>query len=320
MGRVTSAPFRWEGSLTVSMQLFVPLACLAAVATGVPSYGHQECHQTYETIVDTTYVEDCQDIVTQECHEVNQRVHQSSNVIGHDSQLIPGGHGGYGGYGYGKREADAEAEADADPEAEADAEADPAYGHGSYGHTSGPQCQARTERQCQQRPVQNSRQVPREVCHEEYDVVVDTTYVQDCQDIVTQECHQVSQSVQPHSRVVGHNSQIIAGGHGGHAGYGYGYGKREADAEPEADADADASYGSHGHTSGPQCHARTERRCQQRPVQNSRKVPRSVCNTEYDTVVDTTYVQDCQDIVTQECHQVNQRVHHTSGVVGHDSQ
>merc|ERR1712055_241943 len=112
------------------------------------------------------------------------------------------------------------------------------------------------------------------------------------------------------------NSQIIAGGHGGHAGYGYG----KRDAEPEPEADADASYGSHGHTSGPQCHARTERQCQQRPVQNSRKVPRSVCNTEYDTVVDTTYVQDCQDIVTQECHQVNQRVHHTSGVVGHDSQ
>merc|ERR1711874_666468 len=230
-----------------------------------------------------TYVEDCQDIVTQECHEVNQRVHHSSGVVGHDSQLIPGG---YGGHGYGKREADAE------PEAEADAEADPSYGHASHGHTSGPQCHARTERQCQQRPVQNSRQVPREVCHEEYDTIVDTTYVQDCQDIVTQECHQVSQRVQPSSRVVGHDSQLIAGGHGvagiaGHGGHaGYGYGKREAEAD--ADADADASYGSYGHTSGPQCQARTERQCQQRPVQNSRQVPRSVCHTEYDTVVDTT--------------------------------
>merc|ERR1712212_54826 len=264
MGRVTSAPLRWEGSLTVSMQLFVPLACLAAVATGVPSYGHQECHQTDETIVDTTYVEDCQDIVTQECHQVNQRVHHSSGVVGHGSQLISGG---YGGHGYGKREADAE------PEAEADAEADPSYGHASHGHTSGPQCQARTERQCQQRPVQNSRQVPREVCHEEYDTIVDTTYVQDCQDIVTQECHQVSQRVQPSSRVVGHDSQLIAGGHGvagiaghgGHAGYGYGKRGAEADAEPEAeadaDADADASYGSYGHTSGPQCQSRTQDRC-----------------------------------------------------------
>merc|ERR1711964_125693 len=231
MGRVTSAPSSGGKALsTVSMQLFVPLACLAAVATGVPSYGHQECHQTYETIVDTTYVEHCQDIVTQECHEVNQRVHHSSGVVGHDSQLIPGG---YGGHGYGKREADAE------PEAEADAEADPSYGHASHGHTSGPQCQARTDRQCQQRPVQNSRQVPREVCHEEYDTIVDTTYVQDCQDIVTQECHQVSQRVQPSSRVVGHDSHVIAGGHagagiglGGHAGYGYGKREAEADAEP----------------------------------------------------------------------------------------
>merc|ERR1711874_901660 len=166
----------------------------------------------------------------------------------------------------------------------ADADADASYG--SYGHTSGPQCQARTERQCQQRPVQNSRQVPRSVFHTEYDTVVDTTYVQDCQDIVTQECHQVSQRVHHSSGVVGHNSQLIAGGHGvaaagagiagGYAGRGHGYGKREAEAAPEAEAkaeaepDADASYGSYGHSSGPRCQARTQRQCQQRPVQNSR--------------------------------------------------
>merc|ERR1712212_1450650 len=32
-------------------------------------------------------------------------------------------------------------------------------------------------------------------------------------------------------------------------------------------------------------------------------------DTEFDTVVDTTYVEDCQDIVTEQCHQVSQQVH-----------
>merc|ERR1712055_1025373 len=176
-----------------------------------------------------------------------------------NSQIIAGGHGGHAGYGYGKRDADAEADADADAS------------YGSHGHTSGPQCHAKTERQCQQRPVQNSRKVPRSVCNTEYDTVVDTTYVQDCQDIVTQECYQVSQSVRHTSGVVGQNRQLIAGGHGVAAvgagiygGYaGHGYGKREAEAAPEAkaepEADADASYGSYGHSSGPRCQARTQR-------------------------------------------------------------
>merc|ERR1712168_480095 len=79
-----------------------------------------------------------------------------------------------------------------------------------------------------------------QVCHTEFDTVVDTTYVEDCQDIVTEQCHQVSQQVHHSSGVVGHNSQVHPGGYAGH-----GYGKREAD----------PSYGHHGHTTGPQCHA-----------------------------------------------------------------
>merc|ERR1711990_1315778 len=99
-----------------------------------------------------------------------------------------------------------------------------------------------------------------QVCHTEFDTVVDTTYVEDCQDIVTEQCHQVSQQVHHSSGVVGHDSQVLPGSYGGHP-----IGKREA--EP--------SYGAiGGHTTGPQCHANTERQCQQRPVQNARQIPR----------------------------------------------
>merc|ERR1719234_2208808 len=94
-------------------------------------------------VVDTTYVEDCQDIVTEQCHQVSQQVHHSSGVVGHDSQVLPGS---YGGHAVGKREAEA------------------SFG-AIRGHSTGPQCHANTERQCQQRPVQNARQIPRQACH-----------------------------------------------------------------------------------------------------------------------------------------------------------
>merc|ERR1712121_477150 len=62
---------------------------------------------------------------------------------------------GYYGYGYGKREADAEADADAD-----------ASNYGAVAHhTTGPQCQSKTERKCHQVPQQTSRPVSRQVCH-----------------------------------------------------------------------------------------------------------------------------------------------------------
>merc|ERR1712180_508511 len=100
----------------------------------------QQCHEEYDTIVDTTHIEECQDIVTEQCHQVSQQVHHSSGVVGHNTHVVPGGHGHHG-----KREADASL-------------------GGVHGHSSGPQCHANTERQCHQRPVQHARQVPRPVC------------------------------------------------------------------------------------------------------------------------------------------------------------
>ena len=57
---------------------------------------HEECHEEYDVVVDTTYIEECQDIVTQHCQQTSQQVHHSSAVVGHDSQVIHGGHTGAG--------------------------------------------------------------------------------------------------------------------------------------------------------------------------------------------------------------------------------
>merc|ERR1711970_1324822 len=54
----------------------------------------------------------------------------------------------------------------------------------------------------------------------------------------------------------------------------YGYG-----GHPVGKREAEPSYGAiGGHTTGPQCHANTERQCQQRPVENARQIPRQACH------------------------------------------
>ena len=80
-----------------------------------------------------------------------------------------------------------------------------------------------------------------EECHQEYDVVVDTTYTQECQDIVTKHCTK--------AHVVQH-----------------GYWKREA--EP--------SYNS-GHYV-PVCQDVVERQCREVPQETEREVARQVCS------------------------------------------
>merc|ERR1711892_209885 len=202
----------------------------------------QECHEEYDVIIDTTYIEECQDIITTHCQETSQQVHHSSAVVGHDSQVVSHGHGGYG---YGKREAKADAKAEAEP---------------GYGYSSGPQCQDKKDRQCHKKPVQNERKVPRPVCK----TIVDTTYIEECEETFTTQCHTAHTQVHHSSAVVGHDSQVVAHSHGGHGGYK----KREANAEAEP---------GYGHSSGPQCHAQKDRQCHKKPVQSSHKVPRQVC-------------------------------------------
>merc|ERR1711872_598845 len=127
----------------------------------------------------------------------------------------------------------------------------------------------------------------------EITTIVDTTTIEDCQDITEQVCTQASVSVAHSSNVVGHTSGVAGvavapaaavGVAGGVQAVGYGAGlvnhriaKREADAEPEADADAfyGAGYAAApvaGHTSAPNCHAETRRVCNPRTVETPRQI------------------------------------------------
>merc|ERR1711964_769410 len=173
-------------------------------------------------------------------------------------------------------------EADADPKA------------GVYGSASQPICRSVPEKTCTPRNVEK----PRQVCHDEYDKIVDTAITEHCEEIITTKCEQVSTHARHSSGVVGTDSKVVATGvlaspertvsygrisSGIGASYGsYGgasYGKREAEAEAEPKADAEgANYGySAGHTkSAPVCTSVPQKMCKNVPIETPRKVKNSL--------------------------------------------
>merc|ERR1711942_410186 len=230
-------------------------------------------------------------------------------------------------------------------DAEPEAEAEPS-GYRTGGYSSAPVCSETPVRECKPRQIEN----PRQVCQTVYDTHEDTVVTEHCEEIVTTQCTQTSQSATHHSGVVGQTTRlvetgvprainhgaahaVVGHGVGGHAiaGASYGVGhhyKREAEAEPEAEA-----YG-YGRTvaaaphavgyvapvaeqvSAPVCNSVPEKRCNSVPHSTPRKVARTVC----DTVVDITTIEDCHETVTRVCQQTSTSHASHSAVVGHDTQ
>merc|ERR1712168_377837 len=118
----------------------------------------QQCVESFDEIVDTTYTEQCEDIITERCQSTSQQVISSSAIVGQDSQIVASGISGVSSsIGIGKREADADAKADADADADA--------GIATSKITStGPQCEQQVTKQCQQIPTSSSRKIPKQIC------------------------------------------------------------------------------------------------------------------------------------------------------------
>ena len=95
----------------------------------------------------------------------------------------------------------------------------------SFERFQGPHCKEHVEKQCHQKPIQNERQE----CHEEFDIQIHVTYLEECEEVVTQHCQEVTRQVHHSSQVVGHDSQVISHGHGGYSSSSH-HGKREAEA------------------------------------------------------------------------------------------
>ena len=95
-----------------------------------------------------------------------------------------------------------------------------------------------------------------QVCHEEHEVVVTTTLIEECEDIITKHCHNEHKNVYHTSNVVGHDTAVV----GHEVGHSY-HGKREAE-------------------SGPDCHEHVEKKCHKKPIQDSHKVPHQKCHSK----------------------------------------
>jgi len=179
-----------------------------------------------------------------------------------------------------------------------EAEADPSR----VKYHEGPHCQDKKDHQCHKTPKQQHH----EECHVEYDIVVDVTEIEECEHVIITHCHEEHTQVHHNSHIVGHDSQVVGhhhsgySGHGGYAGYGGygGYHKREADP-------------GHEH----HCEDKKEMQCHKIPKENTRKIPKQQCKK----VVDTIYIETCEERIHTHCEETHARSHHSTQVVGHES-
>jgi len=189
------------------------------------------CHQEYDEIVDTVYTEHCEEIITTTCQQTSTKSILSKQVVGHDSKVVATGvaasppvtvaHGaphhaphhagvakavvGAPAHHLGKREAAPDAEAEPGHVAAfIGPHVAPAEIHETPAQVSEPVCHSVPVKQCEKIPTHTPRRVARTVCAEH----VDVTTIEDCEEVITTKCHQVSQSVAHASNVVGHDTRV----------------------------------------------------------------------------------------------------------------
>merc|ERR1712090_45208 len=139
-------------------------------------------------------------------------------------------------------------------------------------------------------------------CYVDYEIVVDVTYIEECQYGTKTYCHEEQESRYHHSRIVGHDSRVVDEYHADHYGHD-GYHKRSADA------------GEYGYYSGPKCEDKKEQECHKHPHENSRKIPKTTCKK----IVDTIFIEECEEIIHTVCEEAHQQYHHSEHVAGHES-
>merc|ERR1712106_526381 len=192
-------------------------------------------------------------------------------------------------------------------EADAEAKADP----GHYAAASQPICRSVPEKTCTPRNIEK----PKQVCHDEYDKIVDTTITEHCEEVITTKCEQDSQHSRHSSGVIGHDSKVVATGVAASAERVVSYGHISSGVGSSYSSDAGYGYTS-GHTkSAPLCTSVPQKMCKQVPIDTPRKVKKTLCKT----VVDVTTIEDCKEVITTHCEQTSQKVAHHSAVVGHDT-
>merc|ERR1739838_740430 len=173
--------------------------------------------------------------------------------------------------------------------------ANPGYGHAYH---NGPHCHDKKEHQCHKKPKHQEH----EECYVDYDIIVDVTYIEECEYVVITHCEEEHEQVYHNSHIVGGDSQVVDA-HQEHYGHG-GYHKRAADA------------GEQGYSSGPHCEDKKEQQCHKHPHENTRKIPKQTCKK----IVDTIYIEECEERIYTHCEESHEKSHHSNRVVDHHSQ
>merc|ERR1719230_2003588 len=83
-------------------------------------------------------------------------------------------------------------------------------GHGDHGHIEyqqhdGPHCHDKKDQQCHKIPKEQEH----EECYVDYEIVVDVTYIEECEYVTKTYCHEEQESRYHHSRIVGHDSRVV---------------------------------------------------------------------------------------------------------------
>ena len=153
----------------------------------------------------------------------------------------------------------------------------------NHNHPVGPhKCKDITQQVCTKIPHHNAK----DVC----EVIVDVTYIEECEDVISTHCHEDYTEVHHESHVVGHDTHVV-----GH----HGYHRRDADNHH------------HHHHHGPKCHDKHHSQCHKVPKDHSHKV----CNT----LVSTTTTEECKNIATAHCEYDDTHSHKEAHVIGHHS-
>ena len=170
--------------------------------------------------------------------------------------------------------------------------ANPGYGHAYH---NGPHCHDKKEHQCHKKPKQQEH----EECYVDYDIIVDVTYVEECEYVVITHCEEEHEQVYHNSHIIEGQSQVVDAHH---EHYGGDYHKRSA--QPGEDLHA-----------GHQCHDKKEQQCHKHPKENTRKIPKQTCKK----IVDTIYIEECEERIYTHCEETHERGHHSTRVVDHHS-
>merc|ERR1739845_307829 len=148
--------------------------------------------------------------------------------------------------------------------------ANPGGHHFGHAYHDGPHCHDKKDHQCHKKPKQQEH----EECYVDYDIIVDVTYIEECEYVVITHCNEEHEQVYHNSHIVKGESEVVDAHHEDYAG----------------------DY-------------------HKRPKENTRKIPKQTCKK----IVDTIYIEECEERIYTHCEESHERGHHSTRVVDHHS-